>query len=61
MVVQQDGATMRTLSPEPRARQARAARGQVEDALGHDVRRWPWTLGASRLIDLWLAIEERDE
>jgi hypothetical protein len=41
--------------------QARAARQLVEDALGPDVRSWSWTIGASRLIDLWtVVLEERD-
>jgi hypothetical protein len=39
-----------------RRRQARAARHQLEsplDALG-----WRWHPGLSRLIDLWLVVEE---
>jgi hypothetical protein len=39
---------------------ARDARGQIEQALGPDVRRWPWAIGASRLIDLWLALDQCD-
>jgi hypothetical protein len=61
VVQQDDGANVQTLSPDRLARQARAARGQVENALGSDVRRWPFTIGASRLIDLWIVLEERDE
>jgi hypothetical protein len=41
-----------------RRQAAREARRQVEkllDALGGP---WPWHLGASRLIDLWLVVEE---
>jgi hypothetical protein len=41
--------------------QVRAARRDVEDALGPDVHSWPWTIGASRLIDLWtVVLEARD-
>jgi hypothetical protein len=40
-------------------RQARAARATVEDALGPDVHAWRWAIGASRLIDLWISMEER--
>lgn len=40
--------------------EARAARRQIETALGPDVRRWPWSIGVSRLLDLWLVLEERD-
>jgi hypothetical protein len=40
--------------------EARAARSQIEHALGPDVRRWSWSSGVSRLLDLWLVLEERD-
>ena len=43
-----------------RTAEARAARGQVEDTLGADVLRWIWTIRTSRLIDLWIVVEERD-
>jgi hypothetical protein len=36
--------------------QARAARAEVEAAL--EANGWPWSRGASRLLDLWLALEE---
>jgi hypothetical protein len=39
--------------------QARAARRLVEDSLGPDVHSWPVSIGASRLIDLWIVLEER--
>lgn len=34
--------------------EARAARRQTETALVPDVRRWPCSIGVSRLLDLWL-------
>jgi hypothetical protein len=37
-------------------RQARAARGQVEDAL--DANGWPWSLRLSRWLDALITIEE---
>jgi hypothetical protein len=40
---------------------AREARRDVEDALGPDVRSWRWSLGASRLLDLWIVLEERGQ
>jgi hypothetical protein len=44
-----------------RQREARAARSQLEAALEPDVRDWPWSMGTSRLLDLWIVIEEHDE
>jgi hypothetical protein len=41
--------------------QARAARRLVEDSLGPDVHNWKWTIGASRLIDLWTVVLEARE
>jgi hypothetical protein len=37
---------------------ARAARRGVEDALDGLGRPWPWHLGLSRLIDMWVIAEE---
>jgi hypothetical protein len=41
-----------------RKAEARAARGQIESALGPDVRRWPWSISVSRLLDLLIVLEE---
>jgi hypothetical protein len=48
------------VTADERRRQARAARAVVEDGLGPDIRTWPWSLGASRLLDLWLLAEDGD-
>jgi hypothetical protein len=40
------------------ADQARVARAVVECALDGLGQPWPWHPGASRLIDLWLAVED---
>jgi hypothetical protein len=37
---------------------ARAARGEFEDALGPDVRHWPWSRFASLWLDALLVLEE---
>jgi hypothetical protein len=58
VVVQQDGTGVRTLAPDALAQQARGARSQIENALGPDVQSWPWSIGASRLLDLLIVLEE---
>lgn len=42
----------------PRQRQAREARHQIEALLDTLGRPWPWHAGLSRLIDLWVIVEE---
>jgi hypothetical protein len=37
---------------------ARAARGQLEDALGRDVAAWPWSCVLSRWLDALVVLEE---
>ena len=44
-------------APARRA-EARAARRQVEDILDQLGKPWPWSRNLSRLIDLWLIMEE---
>lgn len=39
---------------------ARAARGEIEDALGPHITRWPWSPRLSHWVDALLALEERD-
>lgn len=41
-----------------RAEQAGAARHQIEDLLDSLGRPWPWHAGLSRLIDMWVIVEE---
>lgn len=45
------------ISASPR-RQAREARGEAEHALDRLGQPWPWHSGLSRLIDLWILLEE---
>lgn len=41
---------------------ARAARGEIEEALGPDVvARWPWSERLSHIIDMWVWIEEQGD
>jgi hypothetical protein len=37
---------------------ARAARGEIEAALGPDVSLWPWSPALSRWLDVLLVLEE---
>jgi hypothetical protein len=43
-----------------RKAEVRAARSQIETVLGPDGRRWRWSIGASRLGDLLIVLEELD-
>jgi hypothetical protein len=45
------------ISVSPR-RQAREARRQTEDALDQLGTPWPWRAGLSKLLDLWIFVEE---
>ncbi len=47
------------MSALPLAAHARAARAEIENALGPDVRTWRWSALLSRLVDAYVLIEER--
>jgi hypothetical protein len=46
-----------TLSVDIVRRQARAARGELENTL--DAHGWPWSVGLSRWADMLLMLEEQ--
>ena len=41
-----------------RRRQARDARAELEEALGPEICRWPIAPFVSRLLDIWIILEE---